>query len=66
MSESLQPPEPLPPDNSLAARLDEMRSARWAVEVASDMHRQADLLMRSFRQLERSFKQFIQPPTERN
>ena len=47
--QSPQPPEPLTPDNSLAARLEEMRAARWAVEdIASDIGRQIDLLMRRF------------------
>ena len=61
-------PEPLSVvDPRLADLLEDMREARWAVEeIASDMHRQADLLMRSFRQLERSLKQFTQPPTERS
>ena len=38
MSEFLQPPEPLPPDDSLAARLEEMRAAHWAVDdIVSDI-----------------------------
>jgi hypothetical protein len=61
-------PKQHPPDNSLAVLLEEMRDARWAVEdFASNMRRQADLLMRAFRQLERILMQFIsQPPAERS
>lgn len=52
----------------LANLLEDVHEARWTIEaIASDMHRHADLLMRSFRQLERSLKQFIsQPPAERS
>ena len=60
-----QTPRTASPDNSLADLLEDMLEARRAVEdIASDMHRQADLLMRSFRQLERSLKQLpiYQPP----
>ena len=50
-------------DPRVADLLEDMREARWTVEdTASDMHRQADLLARAFRQLERSLKQLISPP----
>ena len=57
-----------PPDNSLAVLLEEMRDARGAVEdFASNIRRQAELLMGAFRQLERILMQFIsQPPAERS
>ena len=66
--QSLKPPEPPSVvDPRLADLRERMCELRWAVEdIASDAHRQIDLLMRRFGQLERSLEQSIsQPPAQR-
>ena len=66
MSPANLPELPSVVDPRLANLLEGMREACQAVEhIASDTHHQADLAMRSFRQIARSLKQVAQPPAER-
>ena len=61
MSTAVLPEPPSVVDPRLADLLEDMREARWLVEdIASDIHHQADLLMRSFPQLERSIRHVAQ------
>ena len=58
--------EPELPDNRVAKLAEDLREVRRVVQgFAADMHQNADLLMRAFRQLERRAQRLTQPQTAR-